>query len=127
MTRVILLRVSRAFLTILFVVTFAFVVLRLSGDPALLIMSVDAPPEAIEAFRKAWGLDRSVWEQFASYAVHALQGDFGNSMRDGRPAIQLVLERVPATLAITLPAFLLKLGLGIPAGIYAALHRNSTA
>ena len=127
MTRIILLRLSRAFLTIFFVVTFAFVVLRLSGDPALLIMSVDAPPEAVEAFRKAWGLDRPVWEQFLSYAFHALQGDFGNSMRDGRPAIQLVLERVPATLAITLPALLLKLGIGIPAGIYAALHRNSMA
>jgi peptide/nickel transport system permease protein len=48
-------------------------------------------------------------------------------MRDGRPAAQLVLERVPATLAITLPAFALKLCIGIPAGIYAALHRNSWA
>ena len=48
-------RLLRAALTILFVMTFAFVVLRLSGDPALLIMSVDAPPEAIKAFREAWG------------------------------------------------------------------------
>ena len=55
-------RVLRAALTILFVMTFAFVVLRLSGDPALLIMSVDAPPEAIKAFRQAWGLDRPIWE-----------------------------------------------------------------
>src|SRR4029078_12177129 len=50
-----------------------------------------------------------------------------NSMRDGRPALQLVLERVPATLAITVPAFLLKLVIGIPAGIHAALPRNSLA
>ena len=48
-------------------------------------------------------------------------------MRDGRPAIQLVIERIPATLALTIPAFCLKVGLGIPAGIYAALHRNSLA
>lgn len=118
-------RVARAALTIGFVVTFAFVVLRLSGDPAMLIMSVDAPPEAIEAFRKAWGLDRPIWEQYVAYAAKALSGDFGNSMRDGRPAIELVLERVPMTLAITIPAFLIKIGLGIPAGIFAALHRNS--
>ncbi|WP_374467290.1 ABC transporter permease [Ferrovibrio sp.] len=118
-------RVARAALTICFVVTFAFVVLRLSGDPAMLIMSIDAPPEAIEAFRKAWGLDRPIWEQYIAYAAKALSGDFGNSMRDGRPAIDLVLERVPMTLAITLPAFLIKIGLGIPAGIFAALHRNS--
>lgn len=118
-------RLARAALTIVFVVTFAFVVLRLSGDPAMLIMSVDAPPEAIAAFRKAWGLDDPIWQQYLAYATKALTGDFGNSMRDGRPAIDLVLERVPMTLAITLPAFLIKLCLGIPAGIFAALYRNS--
>jgi peptide/nickel transport system permease protein len=120
-------RLLRAALTILFVMTFAFVVLRLSGDPALLIMSVDAPPEAIKAFRQAWGLDRPIWDQYLGYIAHAFTGDFGKSMRDGRPAIDLVMERVPATLAITLPALALKIGLGIPAGIYAALHRNSLA
>ncbi len=120
-------RLLRAGVTILIVMTFAFVVLRLSGDPALLIMSVDAPPEAIKAFRQAWGLDRPVWDQYLTYIGHALTGDFGKSMRDGRPAIELVMERVPATLAITMPALALKIGLGIPAGIYAALHRNSFA
>jgi peptide/nickel transport system permease protein len=120
-------RALRAVLTILFVMTFAFVVLRLSGDPALQIMSVDAPPEAIAAFRKAWGLDRPIWEQYLSYITHAMTGDFGKSMRDGRAAIDLVMERVPATLALTLPALALKIGIGIPAGIYAALHRNSLA
>lgn len=120
-------RLLRAILTIVVVMTFAFVVLRLSGDPALQIMSVDAPPEAIAAFRKAWGLDRPIWEQYLAYIGHALTGDFGRSMRDGRAAIDLVLERVPATLAITLPALALKIGIGIPAGIYAALHRNSVA
>lgn len=120
-------RLLRAALTILFVMTFAFVVLRLSGDPALQIMSVDAPPEAIAAFRKAWGLDRPIWEQYLSYIGHALSGDFGKSMRDGRTAIDLVMERVPATLMLTLPALALKIGIGIPAGIYAALHRNSLA
>jgi len=107
--------------------TFAFVVLRLSGDPALLIMSVDAPPEAVAAFRKAWGLERPLWEQYFSYIGHALTGDFGKSMRDGRSAIDLVMERVPATLVLTLPALALKIGIGIPAGIYAALHRNTLA
>jgi peptide/nickel transport system permease protein len=120
-------RVLRAALTILFVMTFAFVVLRLSGDPALQIMSVDAPPEAIAAFRKAWGLDRPIWEQYLSYIGRALSGDFGKSMRDGRAAFDLVMERVPATLMLTLPALALKIGIGIPAGIYAALHRNSLA
>lgn len=120
-------RLLRALLTILFVVSFAFVVLRLSGDPALSILSVDAPPEAIAAFRAAWGLDRPLWLQYVEYVFRAFTGDLGKSMRDGRPAIELVMERVPATLAITLPALLMKVGLGIPAGIYAALNRGALA
>ena len=60
MLRFVALRVGRALLTIALVVTFAFVVLRLSGDPALMIMSPDAPPEALAAFRQAWGLDEPI-------------------------------------------------------------------
>jgi peptide/nickel transport system permease protein len=120
-------RLARALLTLVLVVTFAFVVLRLSGDPALLIMSPDAPPEAIAAFRKAWGLDDPIWQQYLRYFAAIFQGDLGLSMRDGRPAIALIAERIPATLALTLPALAIKIGLGIPAGVYAALHRNSFA
>jgi peptide/nickel transport system permease protein len=127
MLRFLTLRLLRAVLTIALVVTFAFVVLRLSGDPALLIMSVDAPPEAVAAFRKAWGLDEPLWRQYLSYFGAIASGDLGRSMRDGRDAIVLVGERIPATLALTVPALLIKLGLGIPAGVYAALHRNSWA
>ena len=125
MLRFLALRLGRALLTIALVVTFAFIVLRLSGDPALMIMSPDAPPEALKAFREAWGLDEPLWLQYLKYFTAILQGELGQSMRDGRPAIQLVIERIPATLTLTLPALALKVGLGIPAGIYAALHRNS--
>ncbi|TCR70074.1 ABC transporter permease [Bosea sp. BK604] len=125
MLRFFLIRLARALLTVALVVTFAFVVLRLSGDPALIIMSVDAPPEAIAAFRKAWGLDDPIWLQYLRYFSAIGQGELGQSMRDGRPAIQLVAERIPATLALTLPALALKLGIGIPSGIYAALNRDS--
>ena len=104
MLRFLLLRLARALLTIALVVSFAFVVLRLSGDPALLIMSVDAPPEAVAAFRKAWGLDEPLWRQYLSYFGAIASGDLGRSMRDGRDAIVLVGERIPATLALTVPA-----------------------
>jgi len=125
MLRFIAIRFGRALLTIGLVVTFAFIVLRLSGDPAMMIMSPDAPPEALAAFREAWGLDDPIWLQYLKYFSAIFQGELGQSMRDGRPAIELVAERIPATLALTLPALALKVGLGIPAGIYAALHRNS--
>jgi len=125
MLRFALVRLGRAALTVTLVVTFAFVVLRMSGDPALLIMSVDAPPEAIAAFRKAWGLDDPIWQQYIRYFAAIAEGELGRSMRDGRPAIELVLERIPATLALTVPALLMKICIGIPAGIHAALHRDS--
>jgi peptide/nickel transport system permease protein len=118
-------RLARAALTLVLVVTFAFIVLRLSGDPALLIMSADAPPEAIAAFRRAWGLDDPLWVQYVNYFGAIFHGDLGRSMRDGRDAIDLVAERIPATLALTVPALMIKIGLGIPAGVQAALHRNS--
>ncbi|MDQ0472662.1 ABC transporter permease [Labrys wisconsinensis] len=126
MVRFLLIRLGRALLTIALVVTFAFVVLRLSGDPALIIMSNEAPPEAIAAFRKAWGLDDPIWLQYIHYFGAIAQGELGRSMRDGRPALEIVLERVPATLALTVPALILKIGIGVPAGILAALRRGST-
>lgn len=125
MHRYLLARLARALVTLFLVLSFAFVILRLSGDPAMLIMSPDAPPEAIEAFRRSWGLDASLWEQYLGFFLNLLQGNFGHSMRDRSPAMQLVLQHIPATLAITIPAFFLKLLIGVPAGILAALHRNS--
>jgi len=125
MIRFIALRLGRALLTITMVVSFAFVVLRLSGDPAMLMLSAEAPAEAIAAFRHAWGLDQPLWMQFIDYCANILHGDLGQSMRDGRPAAALVWERVPATLVLTVPALLIKVGVGVPAGIQAALHRDS--
>jgi len=127
MLRHILSRLVRSFLTLMLVMTFAFLVLRLSGDPALILLGPDAPQDAINAFRERWGLNDPIWKQYLAYLVQLLTLDFGVSMRDQVPALDLVLSRIPATLAITLPALLLKIGLGIPAGVYAALHRQSIA
>lgn len=118
-------RLFRALFTIFLVMTFAFVVLRMSGDPALIMLGPDAPQSAIDAFRRSWGLDEPIWVQYLSYLKGLITFDFGLSMRDKQPAINLVLERVPATLQITLPALIIKLAIGIPAGVYAALHRES--
>lgn len=125
MIRFVLVRLFRAVLTIMAVVTFAFVVLRMSGDPATVMLGPDVPKEAVDAFRKAWGLDQPLWIQYLAYIKSILSGDFGVSMRDKASALNLVLERVPATLQLTLPALILKLVFGIPSGVYAALHRQS--
>lgn len=125
MIRFILIRLLRALVTILAVITFAFVVLRMSGDPAQVMLGPDVPEESLRAFRAAWGLDQPLWVQYLAYMKSIFTGDFGVSMRDKASAIQLVIERIPATLQLTIPALLLKLVIGIPAGVYAALHRQS--
>lgn len=125
MIGLLLLRIARTALTILLVVSFAFVVLRLSGDPALEILSNDAPPDVLEAFRKTWSLDKPIHLQFLSYVGAVFTGDLGQSMRDGRDALLVVVERIPVTLAITLPALFLSVIVGVPAGVTAALKRNS--
>ncbi len=127
MLRFILAKIARAGLTILLVMSFAFVVLRLSGDPAQVLLGPDAPQDAVDAFRARWGLNDPLWQQYLAYLQQILSFDFGVSMRDQSPAIDLVLDRIPATLAITVPALILKVCIGIPAGVYAALHRDSIA
>lgn len=120
-------KITRAGLTILLVMSFAFVVLRMSGDPAQALLGPDAPQDAVEAFRARWGLNDPLWQQYLAYIRQILKFDFGISMRDHSPALDLVIERIPATLSITVPALMLKICIGIPAGVYAALHRDSIA
>jgi peptide/nickel transport system permease protein len=125
MIRLLSIRLLRAVVTVLAVMTFAFVVLRMSGDPAQVLLGPDVPQNVIDDFRAAWGLDRPLAQQYLSYLGQIVSGDFGISMRDRSPAFELVMERLPATLQLTVPALLLQLCIGIPAGIYAALHRDS--
>ncbi len=125
MLRFLATKLLRALATILLVVTFAFIVLRVSGDPAAMMIGPEAPPEAIAAFREAWGLDEPLWRQYLDYFAAIAEGNLGQSMRDRRPALQIVLDRLPITLWLMIPALLVKLLIGIPAGIYAALHRDT--
>lgn len=118
-------RIARALVTVAIIVSAAFVVMRLSGDPAMMILGPDAPPDAYAAFRRNWGLDQPLLVQYFKYFGAIFQGELGNSMRDGRSALQVVAERVPMTLAITVPALLVNLIIGLPAGVLAALHRNT--
>lgn len=118
-------KLFRGALTLLLAVTFVFVVLRASGDPAQIMMSDEASPDAIAAFRERWGLDKSMFEQYITYIGAMLQGDFGNSFRDGRPALEVIADRIPVTLQLGLTALLLTLLIGIPAGVIAALKRGT--
>ncbi|MCQ1569140.1 ABC transporter permease [Neorhizobium galegae] len=123
----ILARTVRALVVLFLTVTFVFIVLRLSGDPAEQILSDVATPEALAAFRINWGLDKSIPEQFLIYWSHAIRGDFGTSFADGREVFAIIAERVPKTLLVTVSAFVLSMLIGIPAGILAAVRRETAS
>lgn len=120
-------KLIRAAITLLLAVTFVFVVLRLAGDPVRRLVADDVPTDVIDFYRQRWGLDEPLWTQFRLYLTGVLQGDFGYSFRDHRPALEVVLERVPATLLLGLTAFGITLLLGLPAGVLAALRHNTAA
>jgi peptide/nickel transport system permease protein len=118
-------KLARAILTLWLVVTFAFVVLRLSGDPALAVLSDQAMPESVLAFHKQWGLDLPLHQQYINYLRAMLTGDFGVSYASRSPVIDLIAERAPMTLLLMGLSLLLMLAIGIPAGVLAAVRRNS--
>jgi peptide/nickel transport system permease protein len=120
----VLVKVARALLTVLIVVTFTFVVLNLSGDPVEMLVGDDAPVEVVEYYTAKYGLDRPLHEQYLSYIAAVAQGDFGISFSDETPALDLVLEAIPRTLQLGLTGFTLALVIAIPLGILAALNRN---
>ena len=121
----ILRKTLRALLTMFLVVTFTFLILRISGDPTEVMFPDDVPQEVKDAYRTAWGLDRPLPEQFAKYLISVGHGDLGYSFRDSRPALDVVTERIPATLRLGLCSFALSICLGIPLGLCAAFRRNT--
>lgn len=107
------------------VITFIFIILRVTGDPTDTLLPDDTPPEVVAFYQQAWGLDKPLHEQYVLYFKSVFQGDLGRSFRDNRDAVELVLERIPATLRLGGTALGLALLAGIMLGIVAALHRNS--
>lgn len=102
-----------------------FVISRLSGDPVALMLPMDAPQSAIIALQQKLGLDRPIWEQFLLFLWKAIQGDFGQSYRWQMPALELVFERLPATIFLAMAAFAFSLALAIPLGVLSAVYRGS--
>jgi peptide/nickel transport system permease protein len=111
---------------VLFGVSFVvFGILFLTGDPALVLLPPDASLEDIARFRKEMGFDRPFLVQYGRFLYGAVRGDFGQSVRHGEPAFDLVMERMPATFELSGAALLIALCLAIPAGIVSAVRRNS--
>ena len=113
-------------LLVLFGVSFVvFAILFLTGDPALVLMPPDATVEDIAKFREVMGFNDPFLVQYGRFLFGALRGNFGQSVRHGEPAFDLVIERMPATFELAGAALAIALCLAIPAGIVSAVRRNT--
>ena len=113
-------------LTLLFVSLLVFMVVRvLPGDPALIMMGIEASPDAVAKLRERLGLDRPVPVQYAEWAGRAVLGDLGRSIQYDVPVAGLIVSRLSVTLPLTLLAAALMVAAAIPLGVFAATrHRR---
>ena len=111
--------------TLFFVSLLVFVVVRvLPGDPALIILGLEASPESLARVRQGLGLDRPVPVQYAKWVGQALRGDLGRSIQYDLPVASLILSRLAVTLPLTLLAAGFMVAAAIPLGVFAATHHR---
>jgi peptide/nickel transport system permease protein len=127
MVRLLARRALHLLIVVVGVYTALFLLLRLTGDPALLYVSEDAGPAQIQRVREQLGLADPLPVQYVRFLGRAILGDFGLSLRYNQPALPLVLASLPATLELTGAALFLAALVGVPVGILSATRRNSVA
>ena len=104
---------------------FVFVMSRQSGDPRHLFMSEQSTQEEWDAWGVELGLDKPLYMQYLIWLRNAMTGDFGESIRQRRPALDVVIERIPATIELALGSFIFSVITGIPLGVLSALKRGT--
>lgn len=125
MLRYFLGRLGQTILVLICISMVSFVFLRLTGDPAGLVLPQDATMEQMAAMRTQMGVDKPLPIQYFQYLGHVLQGDLGRSIYSQEPVAELILERMPATMELALVSMLAALIVAIPIGIISALYRGS--
>jgi peptide/nickel transport system permease protein len=118
-------RLSQTALVLLVTSLLVFAGLFVVGDPVEILISPDADQIERERARVALGLDKPGWMQYFLFLKNALSGDLGKSFVYGRPALEVIFERMPATLELATVAMLISIFVGIPLGLYAGLKPDS--
>src|SRR5471032_2111856 len=118
-------RLMQAALVMVVMSALVFAGIFLIGDPVAMMISPDASDIERDAVRASLGLDQPVWRQYLSFVGGALHGDFGKSFLAGQPAMQLIFERMPATMELVFLSLVIALALGLPMGVYAGLKPKS--
>jgi peptide/nickel transport system permease protein len=126
MQRYIVRRLLQAVITLFFVSVIVFILGRLTGDPVALLLTEYSTLEDKELLTKQLGLDKPLPEQYAIFVGNALRGDLGRSIRGERaPAVELILERLPATVKLAAIAVLVSFLIGLPLGVITAVKKGS--
>src|SRR5918912_3581532 len=114
-------------LPVAFLVTvIAFLLLRLSpGDPVLIYAGEERDPASLAQIRRSLGLDQPLPVQYVAWLGHAVQGDFGRSIRTRQRVGEAIVERLPATLELGAAALALSISIALVVGTLSALNRNS--
>lgn len=103
----------------------SFFLIHLSGDPVMLMLPADAPHAEIEAMRERLGFNDPIWMQYGRFLSGALRGDLGQSLYYHAPVLELVLERLPASLELALASLAIALAISLPVGVLSAVKRGS--
>ena len=125
MRRYVLARLAQSALVVLLSLTAVFGMVRLGGDPVLLFLPMDIQSKDVNEFRERLGFNDPLLVQYGRFMRGALRGDFGESLRYRRPALGLVLERLPATLLLAGSAIALTLLIAVPLGVLTAVRRDT--
>jgi len=118
-------RLAEAVGVMLAVALIAFTIFRFVGDPVELMLNEQASQQQRDELRERLGLNRSVPEQYFAFVANAARGDFGISYRNQQDVFPLIAERFPATFELVIVATVLSLLIGLPLGVYTAVHRKS--
>ncbi|HEY8369117.1 MAG TPA: ABC transporter permease [Thermodesulfobacteriota bacterium] len=119
-------RAASVAVTLVVVSIFTFLLLRvLPGDPALLILGAESPGDTLAEMRRELGTDRPLLVQYGAWVASVARGELGISIRHRQPVLDLIIERLPVTLSLSLLALLVALAIGLPLGVVAAARRGT--
>ena len=120
-------RVGQSLLAVMAMAVLVFLGVFFIGNPVDVLVSPEASQAQIAATVERLGLDRPLHEQFGIFVWNALHGDLGTSFVYGRPALDIILDRLPATMELAVVALALSVGIGIPLGVWAGLRPDGIA
>ena len=125
MTAYVIRRLMQSVVVVLIMSVIVFFGVNVVGDPVDMLINPEADQADIEAAIRALGLDKPIGEQYLYFLKNAITGNLGTSFIFGEPALQLIVQRMPATLELALTALMMAIFLGIPLGLYAGLKPDS--